>query len=102
MPRCFFHVQEGDVVHEDDHGQECESLEKMEREAAITAVSIARDLTTQGRYCHVCVKVTDETFRPVSQSGPIDLTMRDADPQLGVKARITAWRPESGDATANT
>ena len=40
-----------------------ERLEKMEREAVITAASLVRDYANKGRYCSVCVKVTDETGR---------------------------------------
>jgi hypothetical protein len=57
MPRCYFHVQEGNTVHHDDEGQECAGIESMEREAMVTAASIVRDHALQGRYCSVFVKV---------------------------------------------
>ena len=63
MPRCYFHVQEGNTVHHDDEGQECASIESMEREAMVTAASIVRDHALQGRYCSVFAKVKDERER---------------------------------------
>jgi hypothetical protein len=60
MPRCFFNIHEGEYVHMDDVGHDCQSLEKMECEAATTAASIARDHAAKGNYLPVHIEVTGE------------------------------------------
>jgi hypothetical protein len=63
MPRCYFNIREGDYTHVDDEGHECQSIEDMEREAAVTAASIARDHAARGTFIPVCVEVTQEPGR---------------------------------------
>jgi hypothetical protein len=63
MPKCFFHIRDGNDVWKDEEGVECESMQKMECEAATTAASVLRDHASQFRYGRVAVEVTDEAGR---------------------------------------
>lgn len=63
MVRCYFNVREGEHLFRDDEGCECASTASMEREAVITATSLARDYAANGTYGSVCVEVVEDHGR---------------------------------------
>jgi hypothetical protein len=65
MPVYFFDIYEGGTLIPDIRGMELERLDEVEREAAETAIAIARDRLPGGGALTVKVKVRDEADRNV-------------------------------------
>ena len=60
MPRFYFDVREGAKFVPDDEGMEFPDLDAAEREAAVSAASIGRDLLPKGDAREVTIEVRDE------------------------------------------
>ena len=60
MPRFYFDVREGAKFVPDDQGMEFPNLDAAEREAAVSAASIGRDLLPKGDAREVTIEVCDE------------------------------------------
>ena len=65
MPVYFFDIYEGGTLIPDIRGMELERLDQVEREAAETAVAIARDRLSGNNAQTVKVKVRDGAHRHV-------------------------------------
>lgn len=48
MPRCFFNIRDRNEYHRDTTGHVCDTIEHMEREAALTAAALTGDNAAKG------------------------------------------------------
>jgi hypothetical protein len=68
MTKFHFIVREGDQVYQDAYGYGIESLAKALQEAAVFAVSLAKDHVTHDTNQVVCVEVLDDDGEIVGKS----------------------------------
>jgi hypothetical protein len=74
--KCFFHIRDGDHYYTDGEGRECEDLDHMACEAAVTACSIARDNAAKRRHGSVCVEVANQSGELVAvATAMVDLNL---------------------------
>lgn len=65
MPRYYFDVREGTKFTPDDEGQEFDSLDAAEHEAACAAAEIGRDWLPKGDAREITVEVKNEYHQRV-------------------------------------
>lgn len=79
MPRFYFDVRDEAMFIPDDEGQEFDSLEAAEREAAEAAAQIGRDRLPRGDARRVTVEVREEHRQP-ALSVTVSMEIRRVDP----------------------
>ncbi|GEO18337.1 DUF6894 family protein [Microvirga aerophila] len=83
MPRFYFDVREGASFLSDDEGQEFDSLDAAEREAAEAAADIGRDRLPKGDAREVTVEVRNEhRQRVLTATVSLEIQRVEPPPQL--------------------
>lgn len=63
MPRYYFDTDDGNSLSLDDEGIECDTLDRVRKEAVVSLPSLASDMLPDGDALRVSIRVRDENGR---------------------------------------